>query len=112
MGKVKCKRAMRRITNGSEVLTVIECECKFPRNTVKIYAKEKAQTPRIRIKTRAVSFNEMCKIMDVCLIAAPVAKIPAFKAGQAEEKLKVLRNYARFLKAKNRRTGYAPAEVA
>ena len=40
MGQIKCKRAMRRISNQSEALTVISRGCKFSR-VEKITEKKK-----------------------------------------------------------------------
>ena len=82
MGQIKCKRAMRRISNQSEALTVISRGCKFPRVEKITEKKKKVESTRMSAKVRAFKPGELLKVWNACGIPGSITKIAAYAVHQ------------------------------
>jgi len=108
MGQIKCKRAMRRISNQSEALTVIACGCKFPRIEKITEKKKKVESTRIGKKVRAFKPGELLKVWNTCGIPGSITKIAAYAIHQLDamkpaEKAKTKAVIAKFKAGKENR---------
>ena len=84
MGQIKCKRAMRRISNQSEALTVIACGCKFPRVEKITEKKKKVESTRMSAKVRAFKPGELLKVWNACGIPGSITKIATYAVHQLD----------------------------
>ena len=79
MGKVKCKRRMRSISNSSDILVCVETNSKIPRIKPIELQKKKTETISVREKSRAFKKGELKSILEVCGSTNPITKQAAFK---------------------------------
>jgi len=86
MGKVKCKRAILRISNDSNILVCIEAHSKMPRINPVETRKEKKSTICTHDKSRAFKPDELSAILGICEIQNSITKTAAFAIHQSEAK--------------------------
>jgi len=86
MGKVKCRRRMRCISNNSDILVCVETNSKMPRVKPIEMQKKKTGVIGVHEKSRAFKKGELKSILEICGSTNLITKRAAFKVDTQKSK--------------------------